>query len=84
MLYFQPCAAGLFWNQEEKICDRGEKSLLDLDRNVPQTYQVNYGADQKTSDFIRPTVPVADQSADRQQGYRYRNYSPYMTSEKQM
>jgi hypothetical protein len=75
MLYFQPCAAGLFWNQEEKICDRGEKSLLDLDRNVPQTYQVNYGADQK---------PVADQSADRQQGYRYRNYSPYMTSEKQM
>lgn len=30
MIYFQPCGPSLYWNQEEKICDRKRPPKIDM------------------------------------------------------
>jgi hypothetical protein len=74
LLYVRPCSAGLYWNQESKICDREETSPAPPALDQPQSYQITYN---------RPVSSLADQSVDRQQGFRYRNYNPHMTSNDQ-
>jgi hypothetical protein len=78
LLYVRPCAAGLYWNQDAKVCDREETAparpandQITVDSEQPQPQpQVQ----QPT--FTRPIASLVDQSVDKSQGYRYRNYKP--------
>jgi len=79
ILYVRPCATGLYWNQEAKVCDREETSPARPAEDQPQSYQINYN----TQSYNRPKVNLADQSIDKQQGYRYRNYNPHIISNDQ-
>jgi len=79
LIYVRPCSYGLYWNQEAKICDREETSPARPAEDQPQSYQIKYN----TQSYNRPVVSLADQSIDRQQGYRYRNYNPQIISNDQ-
>jgi hypothetical protein len=79
ILYVRPCAGGLYWNQEMKICDREETSPARPVGDQPQSYQINYN----TQSYNRPVVSSADENVDKQQGYRYRNYNPHVISNDQ-
>ncbi len=79
ILYVRPCATGLYWNQEMKICNREETSPARPAQDQPQSYQINYNS----QSYNRPVVSFADQSVDKQQGYRYRNYNPHIMSNDQ-
>ncbi|CAF1118221.1 unnamed protein product [Rotaria sordida] len=83
LLYVRPCAAGLYWNQEAKICDRKETSPVHSAEDQPESYQISYNSQQPKLTYNRPLVSFVDQSIGRQQGYRYRNYNPYITSNDQ-
>jgi hypothetical protein len=83
LLYVRPCAGGLYWNQEAKICDREETSPARPAEDQPESYQINYNSRQPKLTYNRPLVSIADQSTDRQQGYRYRNYNPHIISNDQ-
>lgn len=64
LLYVQPCALGLYWNQELKICDRIETSPTPtLVQDQSQSYQVTYGTQQQQQQqaYSRPTASFADQ-----------------------
>jgi hypothetical protein len=76
ILYVRPCSSGLYWNQEAKICDREQTSPARPAEDQPASYQINYNS----QPYNRPLVSLADQSIDKQQGYRYRNYNPHMIS----
>ena len=78
LLYVQPCAGGLYWNQELKICDRIETSPTPLARDQSQSYQVTYGAQpqqqqQQQTIFTRPTAAFADQILFKPQTQGYQN-----------
>ena len=81
LLYVQPCAEGLYWNQEAKICDREEASLTPSAENQPKSFEVNYGSNrgqhQQQLNGARASTNFVDQNVDKQQGYRYRNYNPH-------
>ena len=80
LLYVQPCAEGLYWNQEAKICDREEASMIPSVENQPKSYDVNYGSNrgpQQQMNIPRASTNFVDQSVDKQQGNRYRNYNPH-------
>ncbi len=79
LLYVRPCAGGLYWNQEMKICDREETSPARPVGDQPQSYQINYN----TQSYNRPVVSSVDENVDKQQGYRYRNYNPHVISNDQ-
>ncbi len=79
ILYVRPCAGGLYWNQESKVCDREETSPARPAEDQPQSYQINYNS----QSYNRPTATFADQNVDKQQGYRYRNYNPHTISNDQ-
>jgi hypothetical protein len=83
LLYVRPCAGGLYWNQEEKICAREETSPARPAEDQPQSYQIKYNSGQQQTTYNRPSVSVADQSIDRQQGHRYRNYNPHLLNNDQ-
>ncbi|CAF2917589.1 unnamed protein product [Rotaria sp. Silwood2] len=80
LLHIRPCAAGLYWNQENKICDREETSPTRSIEDQSQSYQINYNTQQLDPTYNRPSANSIDQIVDKQQGYRYRNYNPYTTS----
>ncbi|CAF0902973.1 unnamed protein product [Adineta steineri] len=77
LFYVRPCAGGLFWNQETKICDRAEVAPARPFHEQSESYKNTYGSPQSKLMFTRPLVSAADQSVDTQQGYRYRNYNPH-------
>ena len=79
ILYVRPCASGLYWNQELKICDREETSPARPAEDQSQSYQIK----QETQSYARPSVSLMDQNVDKQQGYRYRNYNPQVGSNDQ-
>ena len=80
ILYVRPCAGGLYWNQELKICDREVTSpARPAEEDQTRFIQVK----QETSSWIPPTVSITDQNIDKQQGYRYRNYNPHVVSNEQ-
>ncbi|UJR28695.1 hypothetical protein I4U23_009924 [Adineta vaga] len=83
IFYVRPCAGGLFWNQESKICDREETSPARPAEDQPSSYQINYNKHESKLAYNRPTVSLTDQSIDKQQGHRYRNYNPHMISNDQ-
>jgi hypothetical protein len=68
ILYVRPCAAGLYWNQELKICDRVETSPAPApapapsSRDLPQSYQVTYGNEPQQPIYTRPTASFSDQT----------------------
>lgn len=71
LLYVRPCAAGLFWNQEEKICDREPTApVRSLDQ--PQSYQI----ETTTKPFPSTSYGSYEKPIDRHVGSRYRNYNP--------
>jgi hypothetical protein len=72
ILYVRPCASGLYWNQEAKICDREETSPARPAEDQPQSYQINYNS----QSYSRPTPSFSDQN-------RYRNYNPHIISNDQ-
>ncbi|CAF0953406.1 unnamed protein product [Adineta steineri] len=77
LFYVRPCAGGLFWNQETKICDRAEVAPARPFHEQSESYKNTYGSPQSKLMFTRPLVSAADQNVDTQQGYRYRNYNPH-------
>jgi hypothetical protein len=83
ILYVRPCAGGLYWNQESKVCDREETSPARPAEDQPQSYQINYNSQQPKTSYNRPSASLMDQSVDKQQGYRYRNYNPQTISNDQ-
>jgi len=67
ILYVRPCASGLYWNQEAKICDRAETSPAPPPaQDQSQSYQVTYSNEQPTA-YARPTASFADQTIVRPQ-----------------
>jgi hypothetical protein len=80
ILYVRPCAAGLYWNQESKVCDREETSPARPAEDQPQSYQRKYNSQQPITTYSRPSATLADQNVDKQQGSRYRNYNPQTIS----
>jgi hypothetical protein len=93
LVYVRPCAAGLFWNQDDKICDHAETSPA-----RPANDQVTYGYQQQQPTYTAPmynaptynaptynapTPTLADKSVDKSQGYRFRNYNPAMIASDQ-
>jgi hypothetical protein len=83
ILYVRPCAAGLYWNQEAKICDRGETAPAPPAKDqFPIIGQFSSNYDQQPQPpvqqppYARPIATFADQSVDKQQGYRFRNDKP--------
>ena len=79
ILYVRPCSAGLYWNQEAKICDREETSPARPADDQTQSSQIKYN----TQSYSRPIASLADQNVDKQQGFRYRNYNPNVLSNDQ-
>jgi hypothetical protein len=77
LLHLQPCATGLYWNQDEKICDHEAVSPPTPSDTQQQSYQVSYNTDVPRSTYSRGPTSFVDEGTDRQQGYRYRNYSPH-------
>lgn len=77
LLHVQPCATGLYWNQDEKICDHEATPPPRPSETQQQTYQVNYNAAPSKPTYSRGTTSFVDEDVDRQQGYRYRNVSPH-------
>ena len=77
LMHLQPCATGLYWNQDEKICDHEVTPPPRPNETQQQTYQVNYNTAPPKPSYSRGTTSFVDEDADRQQGYRYRNYSPH-------
>jgi hypothetical protein len=69
LLHVRPCAAGLYWNQETKICDREEVSSMRSTEDQFQSYQINSKLPQSES--------TVDQAADMQQGQYYQYYNPH-------
>ncbi|CAF3582136.1 unnamed protein product [Rotaria sordida] len=67
LLYVRPCAAGLYWNQEAKICDRKETSPVHSAEDQPESYQISYNSQQPKLTYNRPLVSFVDQSIGRQQ-----------------
>jgi hypothetical protein len=58
LIYVRPCATGLYWNQENKVCDRAATSPAAPAKD--QSYQVTYGTEQQSS-YARPTASFSDQ-----------------------
>mgnify|MGYP001950696637 CR=1 FL=1 len=58
MFYVQPCAYGLYWNQEAKVCDRLEM-LSGLTARDP--LQVLYGSEQQMV-YPSSTSTITDQA----------------------
>jgi hypothetical protein len=79
LLYVRPCASGLYWSQEGKICDREETLPAKPSEDQPESYKINYNSEQQqtTTTTTRPSVSIIDKNIDKQQGYRYRNYNPH-------
>jgi hypothetical protein len=76
ILFVRPCSSGLYWNQERKICDREETAPARPSEDQPKSFQINYNTQETKTTYNRPLTTVTDQSVDKQQGYRYRNYNP--------
>lgn len=64
ILYVRPCSAGLYWNQETKVCDNIETSPAPPSaKDLTQSYQVTYGTEQPPQQaYTRPIASFADQS----------------------
>jgi hypothetical protein len=75
ILYVRPCATGLYWKQDAKVCDRIETSPAPPAQDQPQAYQVTYGTEQQ-SGFNRPTASFADQAIVKPQGYGQQIFRP--------
>ena len=75
ILYVRPCAGGLYWNQEMKICDRVETSPAPTARDQSQSYQVTYGAAQQPT-YARPTASFSDQTFVQPTTYQQKTYQP--------
>jgi len=70
ILYVRPCASGLYWNQEAKICDRAETSPAPPPaQDQSESYQVTYSNEQPTA-YARPTASFADQTIIKPQTYQ--------------
>jgi hypothetical protein len=67
LLYVRPCAGGLYWNQELKICDRAETSPAPPAKD--QSYQVTYGTEQQPA-YNRPTASFPDKTLVQPQTYQ--------------
>ena len=74
ILYVQPCAAGLLWNQEAKVCDRPEAETRPINKDQSQGYQVTYGNEQQSA-YARPTAVFAEKVIARPQQQQYQDYS---------
>ncbi|CAF2526411.1 unnamed protein product [Rotaria sp. Silwood2] len=72
ILYVQPCASGLYWNQEEKVCDQIEMLPTTPGEKQPQSYEVIYGTNEQKSTYIRPTPNLTDQNFIKQQSSQQR------------
>jgi len=82
LLAFQPCPTGLYWNQENKVCDH-EITINPVSLDQPESYQTGYNTVEQTVETItRPPTIVFDETIERPQGNRYRNYNSYMTNER--
>ena len=75
LFYVRPCAGGLFWNQESKICDHDETAPARPAEDQPQSYQINYGSRQPQVKYTPSTGIMGDENVDKQQGYRQRTYN---------
>jgi hypothetical protein len=75
ILYVRPCAGGLYWNQEMKICDRVETSPAPVVKDLSQSYQVTYGTEQQPT-YTRPTASFADQTFVQPNTYQQQTYQP--------
>jgi hypothetical protein len=69
LLYVRPCAGGLYWKQEEKICDRIETSPAAPAQDRSESYQVTYG-NQQQSAYARPTASFSDKAILKPQAYQ--------------
>lgn len=76
MFYVRPCPGGLTWNPATKLCGEDEASLTRLIEDQPSSYQINYNRLPSKPAYNRPVADFADQSIDKQQVLRYRNYNP--------
>ncbi|CAF1167065.1 unnamed protein product [Rotaria sordida] len=72
ILYVLPCASGLHWNQEQKVCDRIEMFPTMQSENQPQSYEMMYGTNEQRSAYTRPMPNVVDQAFIKQQSYQQR------------
>ena len=73
LLYVQPCAAGLTWDQETKVCDIPMSATTPAPITVvvadqPVSYQVASGTELKQTNIL-PTISFADQSVGGSTGY---------------
>ncbi|CAF4727455.1 unnamed protein product [Rotaria sp. Silwood1] len=72
ILWVQPCAAGLYWNQEENVCDRIELLPTTQGNSQSQSYEIIYGNNEQQSAYIRPIPNLTDQHLVKQQTYQQR------------
>ena len=72
ILYVQPCASGLYWNQQEKVCDRVEISATTQGQNQPSSYEITYESNEPQTTNIRPTQNSSGQTVIKQQTYQER------------
>ena len=60
LIYFQPCGSLLYWNQEEKICDRKQttkaNSPILLTKLVPDTHSNKQDKQNANEDIITTTA----------------------------
>lgn len=76
LLYVQPCAAGLIWDQETKVCDipfvpttpAAPVPIPVVVADQPVAYQVASGTEVKPANVL-PTISFADQPVVASNGY---------------
>ncbi len=74
LLYVQPCASGLYWNQESKICDHIETSPAPPAQDQSPSYQVTYGTGQQQQQqpgYAFPIASFSDQKFVKQPSQTY-------------
>lgn len=70
LIYFQPCGPILYWNQEEKNCDRKRPPKLDLPALLTKYTKTNIENQQekviKNDEIILPTIITTTEQSEQQ------------------
>ena len=80
-MFVLACASDLMWFQSSKVCSREETFIAAPVLDKPISQDSSYSTGYQTESYSRPTVTTIDKTVDKQQGSRYRSYSPHMTIE---